>query len=572
MVNQEIARIFDRMAKVLAFKGADRFRILAYERGAASLRDLKQDLREQPKESFAEIPAIGEDLSAMISEYLAKGRISKYEKERRGIPDDLIDLMTIPGLGPKTLATLHKALKVRSLEDLKRVLGDGAIRTLPGFGEKKIANLRKSVDVWTGGQERMPLGVALPLAEELLRSIRKNSLVERADLGGSLRRARETIGDIDILIVSDKSPQALSQISRLPQVRQVTALGDTLLSMEIEGGIHVDLRALPKESYGAALQYFTGSKEHNVHLRTLGRNLGLKLNEYGVFRGETRVGGAREEDVYKAVGLPMIPPEMRENRGEIEAAERNALPDLVTQDDLRGDLHVHTTYSDGRDTLEAMVERAAELGYEYVAFSDHSPAQHIAHGLELDRLHQKLEEIRRLRARRLGRKPYILAGAEVDILPDGTLDYPEKILNDLDVVVAAIHSAFQQPSDQTTGRILDALDHRLHVLAHPTARLMGTRAPLSFQFEKVLEKAAKKRIALEVNGAYLRLDLNDTMARAAGEARCLLSIGSDAHSRAQLEDIRYGVLQARRGWLTAASIVNTWSFAKISRWLERDGA
>jgi DNA polymerase (family 10) len=569
VVNEDLARIFERMAKVLAFKGEDRFRILAYERAAGSLREVKEDLAAMAEAGrLEEIPGIGKDLSAMIAEYIRTGRIARYEQERRGIPDELIDLMSIPGLGPKTLALLHQRLRVKSLEDLKRVLDSKAVLELPGFGAKKAENLRRGIEVWAGGRARMSLGIALPLAEDLLRQALRNQFVKRADLAGSIRRGRETIGDIDLLILSPDGPRALSELSKLPMVRRVAALGDTKASVVIEGGIQVDLRAVAEESYGAGLQYFTGSKEHNVHLRKLGRERGLKINEYGVFRGERRVGGPREADVYRALDLPMIPPELRENRGEIEAAQRGELPTLIEAGDLRGDLHVHTLYSDGRATVEEMVDRAAELGYEYVALTDHSPAARIARGLEQNRLEQKMDEVARLRRKRRGRKPVILMGAEVDILADGRLDYPDEILQRLDVVVAAVHSSFRQSKDRMTGRLLDALANpRVRILAHPTNRLLGSREECEFDFERVVESAAKKRVALEINGSYLRLDLNDTMARAAQSAGALLAIGSDAHSTAQMEFVRYGVLQARRGWIEARSVVNTWPWSKLERWL-----
>jgi DNA polymerase (family X) len=568
VVNQEIARVFERMAKVLAFKGENRFRVLAYERAAESLRDLKRDLREMAPETFEEIPAIGEDLAAMIAEYLKKGRIARYERERRGIPDELVDLMSIPGLGPKTLGILHQTLKVQSLGDLKRVLGGQAILKLPGFGEKKAANLRKAVEVWTGGRERMALGVAMPIAEELLGSIRKNPFIEKADIAGSLRRGKDTIGDLDLLILSKHSRRALTEIAHLPQVKRVTALGDTRLSMIIEGGAQVDVRAVPEESYGAALQYFTGSKDHNIHLRTIARQRGLKINEYGVFRGERQIGGRHEEDVYRALGLPVMPPEIREDHGEIEAASRAKLPALISLKDLRGDLHVHTSYSDGRASLEEMVSRAEELGYDYVALTDHSLSARIANGLDEKRLEQKLEEIQRLRAKRRGKKPEILIGAEVDILSNGRLDYTDLILERLDVVVVAIHSAFAQPSDRMTERILDALDHpRVNVLAHPTARLLGSRAPITFDFARIVARAIERRIALEINGSYLRIDLNDAMAREAAAAGCLFSIASDAHTPSSLNDVRYGVLQGRRAWLGSSNVVNTWTYQKLRRWL-----
>jgi DNA polymerase (family 10) len=316
------------------------------------------------------------------------------------------------------------------------------------------------------------------------------------------------------------------------------------------------------------LQYFTGSKQHNIHLRTLAQKRGLKVNEYGVFRGDRRIGGRDEAQVYAFMKMPIMPPEIREDRGEIEAALKRLLPKLIEANDLRGDLHTHTTYSDGKSTLEEMVEHAAELGYEYIARTDHSSSQRVAHGLELDRLEQKIDEIERVRRRRRGRRPHILTGAEVDILANGKLDYPDDVLARLDIVVAAIHSLFRHDKDETTGRILDALANpHVDILAHPTSRLIGSREPLEIDSERVVAAAVKARTALEINGSMYRLDLNDSMAKIAQEAGALLAIGSDAHSTAQLDQIRYGVFQARRGWIAARSVVNTWSLAKLNQWL-----
>lgn len=569
MINEEIAQIFERMSLVLAFKGADRFRVLAYGRAATSLRDFEGDLAATAEAGKLEdIPGIGKDLSEMIQEYIRTRRVRRYERERRGLPEGLIDLMNVPGLGPKTLAQLYKKFHIKGFEDLKRTLDLGALLKVPGFGEKKVENLRRGISLWLSRKQRMPLGIVLPLAEELLGQLKTMRFVERADVAGSIRPRRETIGDIDILISADNSARALKESTRLPLVKQVRALGETGATVIIEGGTQVDIRAVSAESYGAALQYFTGSKQHNVHLRTLARAKRLKFNEYGVFRGEERVAGASEEDVYKTMELPVPPPELREDRGEIEAALYGKLPRLIEVDDLRGDLHAHTNYSDGRSTIEEMVERAAKLGYEYIALADHSPAARVARGLDTERLQAKIQELDAVRKKWRGRKPHIFLGAEVDILSDGKLDYSDEVLAWFDVVTASVHSAFKQSRDRMTGRLLDAISNpHVHIIGHPTTRLIGSRGAVEFDLERVIKAAADARVALEVNGSPYRLDLTDTMARAAQDGGALLAINSDAHSAAQLEQIRYGVFQARRGWIEARSVVNAWRMTKLNSWL-----
>jgi DNA polymerase (family X) len=570
MINQEIAEIFDRMARVLSFKGKDRFRALAYERAAGSLRGWEQDLTALARQKkLQDIPGIGQDLSEMIEEYIETGHIGRCEKELRDVPEQLLELMDIPGLGPKTLALLEKKFKIKNLSDLKHLIEKSSLQTMRGFGAKKIENLRQGIELYQSSLKRRRLGVVLPVAEKLLAETRNISLVDRAELAGSIRRRAETVGDIDLLIVSEDGEAALREFVKLPSINRVAALGGTRATVIIENDWQADVRAVPPESYGAALNYFTGSKRHSVHLRTIARERGMKLNEYGVFFGDKRVGGANEEDVYRALGMKLVPPELREDRGEVEAALGNQLPELIAEDDIRGDLHMHTTWSDGRASVQEMVEASARLGRDYIALTDHSQSSRIAHGLEVVRLERKIEEIEALRKRWGKRKPRILMGAEVDILADGRLDYPDTILARLDVVVASLHGAFRQSRERMTGRLVDAIANPyVHIIGHPTARLIGSREPVEFDFERVVEAAAVAGVALEVNGSPSRLDLNDVLGRAAQDAGALLAIDSDAHSTAQLEQTRYGVFQARRGWVEARSVVNTWPWSKLDRWLQ----
>ena len=568
MINEEIANIFERVGQSLEFRGKDRFRALAYERGARSLRGFEGDLAATAaKGTLEDIPGIGHDLSSMIQEYIRTHHIRKCEHELLKVPGDLLVLMDIPGLGPKTVSLLHKKYHVKAFSDLKQLLDTNALLGVRGFGEQKLSNIKRGIALWQASKQRMLLGDALPRAEALLERIRKIDGVERADLAGSLRRRRETIGDLDLLIISRNSADALREFSQLAVVQQVIALGETRATVIIEGGIQVDVRAVPERSYGAALQYFTGSKDHNVHLRALAQRRGLKINEYGVFAGRKRLGGATEAECYRLLGLPLIPPELREDRGELEAAREHHLPDLIERSDLRGDLHAHTNYSDGRSTAEEMIEGAATLGYEYVALIDHSPSARVAHGLSEERLEQKIETLERLRGRR---KPRILIGAEVDILSDGRLDYCDRILARLDVVVASIHSGFKQTRDRMTGRLLDAINNPyVHIIGHPTTRIIGGREAVDFDFDKVLRAAVEQSVAFEIDSQPDRLDLTDTLVGAANKANALFAISSDAHSVSQLEYIRYGVFDARRGWTEPRSVINTWSWSKLNRWLQK---
>ncbi len=571
MINEEIATIFERVGQALEFRGKDRFRALAYERGARSLRGLEGDLSSiAAKGTLEDIPGIGHDLSQMIDEYIQTHHIRRCERELRLVPNELLMLMDIPGLGPKTVALLHKKHHVKNLADLIRLLDTEALLKVRGFGEQKIANLKRGIALWQASKQRMLLGTALPGAELLLEDIRRIKGVKRADVAGSLRRRRETIGDLDFLIISPASARALREFSQLPVVKQIIALGDTRATVIIEGGIQVDVRAVPARSYGAALQYFTGSKDHNVHLRSIAQKRGLKINEYGVFRGRKRLGGASESECYRLIGMPVMPAELREDRGEIEAALEHRLPVLIEKEDLRGDLHIHTDYSDGRSSLREMVEGAASLDCEYVALTDHSPAARVAHGLSPERLEEKIEELDRVRQERGRHKPRLLLGAEVDILANGKLDYTDNVLAKLDVVVASIHAGFRQSRDRMTGRLLDAISNpKVQILGHPTTRLIGGREAINFDFDRILQAVIDADVAFEIDSQPDRLDLTDTLVKAANDAGALFAINSDAHSISQLEYIRYGVFVARRGWVEASSVINTWTWRKLVDWLRK---
>jgi len=567
--NEDIARIFEKMSRVLALKEKDRFRILAYEKAAQAIRDLDEDLSAiSAAGRLDEIGGIGKDLAAKIEEALRTGHIVKCEQECRSIPDSLLQLFEVRGLGPKTIAILHESFHVNDFHDLQRAVDSGVLVDAPGFGEKKIDSIRESLKSWVASHARMLLGLALPQAEELAQQIRKLPNVSHAELAGSIRRGRENIGDVDLLITSEDSARVLNDISQLPAIDRVLALGPTRATLLI-GDIQVDVRAVALECFGAALQYFTGSKQHNTHLRLLARQRGMKINEYGVFRNDKKLGGAEEEDVYRLLDMPFIPPELREDRGEIEAALKGTLPELIELKSIRGDLHVHTTYSDGRSSISEMIERASKIGYEYLALTDHSPSERVARGLDTVRLQKKMQELTKICKRPNGAGTRALLGAEVDILPDGSLDYSDDVLARFDVVVAAVHAQFHQSSQEMTARILKAIDNPyVNVLAHPTTRLIGTRDPVSFDFEQVVSAAKKAGVALEINGSPWRLDLNDTLARTAQEAGSLFAIGSDAHSATQLSFMRFGVLQARRGWIHPASVVNTWPLEKLHGWLQ----
>ena len=567
--NADVAEIFYRLAELLEIEGANPFRIRAYSRAAATIEDLPEPVATllARGEDLAELPGIGEDLAGKIAEICRSGRLKALEEVEARTPSDLARLARVPGLGPKRVKVLHDALGVNTVEDLARAAAAGRVRGLPRFGaafeQRLLQELKAPVPEI---EARLRISVAEEYAAGLVDYLRSLPGVGEAVAAGSFRRRRETVGDLDIL--ASGPPSITDGFVAYPEVAKVFAKGPTRVTVVLKSGLQVDLRVVPVESFGAALVYFTGSKAHNIALRRRAQGRGLKINEYGVFRGEARVAGRTEVEVYRAVKLPLIAPELREDRGEIAAAEAGTLPVLVQRSDLRGDLHVHTRDSDGKSTLAEMVAAARALGYDYVAISDHSRHAVIAHGLDAARLSAQLDKIDALNDARPGIR--VLKSCEVDILKTGKLDLPNSLLARLDVVTAGVHSDFSLSAADQTARLLKAMDNpRVHILAHPTGRLIGERTGYQVEMEKIIAGAKDRGCFLEINAHPSRLDLDDVHARAAKEAGVLIAISSDAHSTVGLANIRFGVDQARRGWLEPKDVLNTRSWPELKILLDR---
>jgi DNA polymerase (family 10) len=573
MKNLEIARLFELMADVLEIEGENAFRVRAYRRAALNLRALTEDVEALARAGrLDEIPGIGADLAGKIQEYLDTGRIADIEAARARIPAGVVELMNVPGIGPRTARLLHDREGITGLDRLEKLARAGRLRGIRGIQAKTEANILKGIALVRQGQARMPLGRALPLARELVRALEAVAGVERVALAGSARRMKETVGDLDILVTTSAPGPVMDAFVRLPRVAAVTERGATRASIRHRDGIQVDLRVVEPRAFGSALAYFTGSKQHNIRVREMGMKRGLKISEYGVFRAASgrRVSGATEEEVYAAVGLPWIPPELREDTGEIEAARAGRLPALVSLGDIRGDLHCHTKASDGGHSIEALVAAAAARAYDYVVVSDHSPSARVARGLTAAELRAHVRKVRAVARKHPA--IHVLTGTECDILPDGTLDYPDDVLASLDLVVAAVHSRFTQSRGEMTARICRALaSPHVDVLAHPTGRLLGEREPYDVDLEQVLSAAREHGKAVEINAYPERLDLNDVNARRAHELGVLLAIDTDTHVLDHLGCMELGVATARRGWVGPAEVVNTWPFARLTTWLARDG-
>jgi DNA polymerase (family X) len=566
--NTEIADIFDRIADSLDILEENPFKIRAYRNASRNLRELAEDVKDiTEREELSKIPGIGKDLAEKIREYIANGKIKYYEELNKKVPRELVDLLAIRGLGPKMLSKLFKELSVKALADLEREIYSEEILKLHGMGKKKIEDIKRGIQTFKESKKRVNLGVALPIAEEIVNGVDKIPGAEKTIFAGSLRRMRETIGDIDILTQSDDGKRVIESFTKMPFVKNILASGDTKGSVISRNGIQVDLRVVGLESYGAALQYFTGSQAHNVKVRTIAVKKGFKINEYGLFHGNKKIAGETEAHVYEKLGLPLIPPEMREDRGEVEAALGGKLPTLLEVHDIKGDLHVHSNWSDGKGSIEEMALMAKRSGYEYIAITDHSLSARIANGLSIERLYEKKEELESVCKKVKGIR--ILMGSEVDILGDGSLDYPDTVLRDLDVVIAAVHSGFKMERAKMTKRITNALKNPfVHVLAHPTGRLIGERDPYDVDLDEVFKTAKQFGKAIEVNSHYLRLDLKDINIRKAIDMGIKLVISTDSHNTDQLTLMRLGVATARRGWAVKRDIINTMGFKELSNFLK----
>jgi len=556
--NREIAERFDRLATLLEIEGSNPFRIRAYRNAARVIEGQGAQMSALLAEGkdLSELPGIGDDLAEKIATLVDSGELPLLEEVEQRVPAELAEMTEIEGLGPKRVGQLYRELDIRSLDDLNKALEAGRVHELDGFGEKLEQSIRAGIESLRDGEKRMRWADAEAIAEPLAEWLREMDGVKQVSLAGSYRRAKETVGDLDILVSCRKDSPVMDRFVEHEDVGRVVSHGTTRSTVHLRSGLQVDLRVVPAVGFGAALHYFTGSKAHNIAVRRRGVERGYKINEYGVHRDDDRIAGRTEKEVFESVGLPYIAPELREDRGEIDAAENDHLPELVTLDDIRGDLHSHTDATDGADDLETMARTAEAMGHEYLAVTDHSKAVRVANGLDADRLLEQVDAIERLNEELDDLT--LLKGIEVDILDDGRLDLADDVLERLDIVVCSIHSRFNLSEKQQTERVLRAMENpHFNILAHPTGRLINRREPYAIDLGQVVKAAAERGAILEVNAQPSRLDLDDRACLLAREHGVKIAISTDAHATAQLENLRFGINQARRGWLSADDVVNT---------------
>lgn len=570
--NADIAAIFTEIADLLELEEVNPFRVRAYRNAARIVGELGQDIRAMVERGadLKTLPGIGDDLAAKMREIVTSGQCQALEKLRKELPPAITELLHLPGLGPKRVRTLWHELDVQTLEQLARAARDGRIRALPGFGAKTEANILQAVEAHLSKARRIKLATAAQYADSLVAWLSAAKGVSRVEVAGSYRRCRETVGDLDILVIAAPDSDVMHRFVTYDEVGEVLSQGPTRASVVLRSGLQVDLRVVEAAAYGAALCYFTGSKAHNIALRRIAQDAGLKLNEYGLFRGRERIAGDSEESVYRVLGLPWIAPELREDRGEIAAARAGRLPRLIELADLRGDLHVHTKATDGHHSIEEMALAAKALGLSYLAITEHSRRLAMAHGLDSRCLAEQGEAIDRLneRFKEQGLGIVVLKGIEVDILEDGSLDLPDGALAPLDLVIGAVHSRFDLSRVKQTERILRAMDNpHFTLLAHPTGRLIESREPYDVDMPRVVRHARSRGCFLELNAHPERLDLLDSHCLMAKEEGVLVAINSDAHSREDLANLRFGIGQARRGWLEAADVLNSRPLAELKRLL-----
>jgi DNA polymerase (family X) len=560
MKNTAIAKVFQDMADLLELKDENKFKIRAYQRAARAIEYLPKEIEImlEEGEDLQTIPGVGEAIAKKTIELVNTGKLGAYEELKSQFPEGITRLLEIPGIGPKTATKLSTELGIQSVDDLEKAIKDGRVAKLFRLGDKTADNIFQQIQALRRKDQRIPIGEALPVVDEVFGALRTLPGVKNLTAAGSLRRFKETVGDIDLMGTANNPEEVIDAFVNLPQIREVVAKGPTKATVILPGGLQADLRMVEHDSFGSLLQYFTGSKQHNITLRTREQKRGLKLSEYGITDAKTDKleKFATEEAFYRRLGLQYIPPEIREDQGEIELAEKGEVPKLIELSDIKGDIHAHTNWSDGQDSIEDMAKSAKALGYQYLAITDHSAGRGIAHGLSEDRLHQQIKEIKRLNEQLKGIR--IFSGTEVDIRADGSIDLPQKLLADLDVVVAAIHSAMNQSEEQITNRLVGAIENpHIDVIAHPTCRLLGEREPVAVDLEAVFRAAIKYNKALEINAMPSRLDLKDIHIYRARELGVKLIMGTDAHSTTHLSLIRFGIGIARRGWCQPKDILNT---------------
>ncbi len=574
MFNQNISKIFYELADYFRMEGVD-FKPQAYEKAAITIESLESDIGEIYQkggiEALREIPGVGEGIAKKIEEYLKTGRIKEYEKFKKKIPIDLDSIVKVEGMGVKKAKILYEKLGIKNLKDLEKAAKARKIAPLFGFGEKTEKNILEGIEFLKRSKGRFILGEILPKAAEIMKELRKIKEVKKLEVCGSIRRRKETAGDIDFLAVSDNPEKIMDFFANFPGVAKVWGKGKTKTSVRMEEGYDMDIRAVPKKSYGAALQYFTGSKEHNIILRKIAIDKGYKLSEYGLFKGNKMIAGESEEDIYKKLGLRWIPPEIRENQGEIEAALKGKLPKLVELKDIKGDLHCHSHWGAGKRLIEEIAEEAMALGYEYIGISDHTKFLAIEHGLDEKQLAEQRKEIDRInkKLQTISYKLQVLQGCEANIMSDGAIDIKDEALAKLDYVIAGVHSQMKMPKEKMTQRIIRAMENpNVDVISHPTGRILKQRDEYEIDFDKILKAAKDTGAILEINANPYRLDLNDKNIRKAREIGVKMVINADAHHKSQLSFMEYGVSQARRGWAEKNDIINAWPAEKMLNMLK----
>ncbi|MGC8652226.1 MAG: DNA polymerase/3'-5' exonuclease PolX [Candidatus Micrarchaeia archaeon] len=573
MYNKLIADIFNEIAALLSVdEKVSKFEVRAYQKAALTISTLQEPIEDiyasGGKAALQKLPGIGPTLAERIIEYIKTGRIEKYEALKRKYPVDIKALTSIEGIGAKKAVTLYKQLGVKNIDDLKKAVSEHRISKLEGFGEKSEDVIAKGIGMLEQSKGRMLLGEVLPIAEGIVAGLLKSGLVSNAVIAGSTRRMRETVGDIDILALSSKQEQVMDLFTKMDGVSEVISKGPTKTTVWLKMGLSCDLRVIEPKSFSAALQYFTGSKDHNIEVRKIAIKKGYKLNEYGLFKGSVSVNVKSEADIYAKLGMQYMPPEMREDRGEVQLALEHKIPKLVELADLKGDMHTHTKDTDGTNTLEEMVSAARAAGLEYIGVTNHTKSLKVAHGMDDKGFEAFFEKIDRLNDSLEGFKA--LKGAEVDILKDGSLDLQAKTLRSMDVVVAGVHSSFSMSEEGMTKRIVKALDSGMvSILAHPTGRMIFEREPYKVNLEQVFEAAERNNTVLEVNSLPNRLDLSDTNIMLASKYKVMFAIDSDAHNTSHFEFLRYGVGTARRGWLTKDRVINSMSIERLSATLKR---